>query len=467
MDFSNLYFWFFLIPSLALICIVSYFLSKKKPSCCIYFEKIALLLLSLTFLGFTNPLTLIIFLGVTLITYWGVKLLQSRSSNTKKIALCVMIPVLLSPLIYYKYAWFIGSHIPGFQWDTLRHLIIPAGISFYTFQNISFCIDTLSRGQKVPRFLDFMNFSGYFPQIVAGPIERRENFLPQIENFRFKWSKRNLDTGIRFIVLGLFFKLCLADNLSLAFCAGKTTNVWLIWMNNLSFTLRIYFDFAGYGIIAYGLARCMGLRLTMNFLSPLTASNVSDYWRRWHISLTSWFRDYIYFNMGGSRTRRWALNIVLVFLISGIWHGAGWNFILWGVLIGITMVLHRIFRKVGGYLPTSIATVLTFCCMVFIWMFFYETDTDLLWEKTKVVFSPSCYTGAYFYDFLRLASVRIMPFVFFVMLGFIVVFLEWLGIQRRNDPYAILTSPIACGIWVFLLMLFNPGINNQFIYFAF
>lgn len=469
MDFSTASFWYSLLPAI-LILLAGDYLLRRHPERKQMFHKWLILLLSLTLLGITNETTLVIFLGVTVSAYFLCRLGCRLGMTGRRRLLGGLIPLLLLPLLYYKYAYFFGHAILQQRWDTLRDLIIPIGISFYTFQVISFCIDTLMRSQPMPRWLDYMNFCAYFPQIVAGPIERRADLLPQVEKMELACTRSNLEQGIPYIILGLFFKLALADNLAYAMWEKYSWgNAWIVWINNLLFTFRIYFDFGGYGLTAYGLARCMGITLRMNFMSPYTAFNIKDFWRRWHTSLTQWFTDYIYFSLGGSRTRRWALNMLFVFLISGLWHGAGWNFIIWGGLAGIALIVHRFFHNAGLRMWAPLGWVLTFGYMVFVWMFFYLTNTGLLMHNLEVIISPENYDVhrcladlAWEYRVLHSCYIPCM-----LLLSFGCIILEAISWKRYGSPYRLLLHPASCGIMVALMILLHNPTPNQFIYFAF
>lgn len=469
MDFSTLSFWFSLLPAILILAAGDYLL-KKRPAAKQLFHKWLMLLLSLVLLGMANETTLVIFLAVTTSAYflcrWGIQL----SMPARRWLLGGLIPLQLVPLVYYKYAYFFGSVLLQQEWDTLRNLIIPIGISFYSFQVIGFCIDTLMRSQPMPRWLDYMNFCAYFPQIVAGPIERRADLLPQVEKMELACTRSNLEQGIPYIILGLFFKLALADNLVFAMWPRYDWgSAWMVWMNNLLFTFRIYFDFGGYGLTAYGLARCMGITLRMNFLSPYTACNIKDFWRRWHTSLTQWFTDYIYFSLGGSRTRRWAVNMLIVFLISGLWHGAGWNFIIWGGLAGLALIAHRVFNRAGLHLWKPLGWLLTFGYMVFVWMFFYLSDTDLLTKALQAITNPAAYNIALFVEhnawMHRIGTaVYVLPML---LLAFICIICEAVSWKRHGDPYRILLHPVSCGTMIAIIILLHNPVPNQFIYFAF
>lgn len=469
MDFSTASFWYSLLPAI-LILMAGDRLLRNKPEAKQIFHKWLMLGLSVILLGLANETTLVIFLSVTIAAYylcrWGCRL----SMTGRRWLLGGLIPLLLLPLAYYKYAYFFGSAIFQQEWDTLRNLIIPIGISFYTFQVIGFCIDTLMRSEPMPRWLDYMNFCAYFPQIVAGPIERRADLLPQVQKMELACTRQNLEQGIPYIILGLFFKLALADNLAYAMWPGYDWgNAWTVWLNNLLFTFRIYFDFGGYGLTAYGIARSMGITLRMNFMSPYTACNIKDFWRRWHTSLTQWFTDYIYFSLGGSRTKRWALNMLFVFLVSGLWHGAGWNFIIWGGLAGMALVVHRVFHNAGLRLWAPLGWLLTFGFMVLVWMFFYTTDTELLAKYLQWITTPECYNIKQFVTHIgwtwRVVASSYIPFA--LLLSMICIAAEAISWKKHGHPYTLLLSPVSCGIMVaIMILLYNPT-PNQFIYFAF
>lgn len=463
MDFSQWNFWFVLMVALPIL-LVGNFISHRSAR----FQKTFICLLSLFLLGLASLQTLAIFLLVTLVAYFACLIGVKSSKSTQVILLCVLVPVLFSPLLYYKYSYFIGHSILGREWNCLRDLMIPIGISFYSFQVVGFCVDTLLRGYKMPAFPDYLNFCAFFPQIVAGPIERRDDLLPQISAPSMTLCSRDVCAGVPYVLLGLFFKMALADNLAFCMKPGYAGgNALVIWANNLIFTFRIYFDFAGYGLTAFGIAKCLGITLRMNFLSPYTSTNISEFWRRWHTSLTLWFRDYIYFPLGGSRTRLWAVNILIVFLVSGLWHGAGWNFVVWGGFSGVGMVLHRIFRKKGYTFPSFVGWGMTFGMMVFVWMFFYISDWTLLSHHVSVILSPSAYNLKDYFHLLveaKFAGAMTLPFI---ALSFMVILVELFSVRRNDNPYALFLHPYSLGIMVMLMILLVPGQDSPFIYFAF
>jgi alginate O-acetyltransferase complex protein AlgI len=321
--------------------------------------------------------------------------------------------------------------------------------------------------QPLPRFVDYLNFAGFFPQIVAGPIERRRDLLPQMEQFRFRWSAQNINEGAAWITLGLFFKLCLADNLAAHFDGSSTSNAYLIWSANLLFGLRIYYDFAGYSLIALGLGRCLGVKLTLNFRSPYCATSMVEFWRRWHVTLCQWFRDYLYIPLGGGRVRWWAWNVALVFVVSGIWHGAGWNFVLWGAMHGAALIVNRV---VGPKLklPAFPAWLLTMTMSFWAWLGFYETRTSVLAVKLKTLFTPNAYNLEAWHDLVAVfrSSNGFVLGCFLALAGAAFV-LEWLSVARRDEPYYFLRRPVVLIGLVILTVALAPGKSNGFIYFAF
>jgi alginate O-acetyltransferase complex protein AlgI len=469
MNFAELRFWLYLALILGAVLLVRPLFKRavgNSDGAMSRFDKTTILIVSLFLLGCVSPLTLAIFLFVCLITYAGLALFLRGTGVHRYAFLVVLVPLQLLPLLYYKYSHFVVNEILGQGIAGLSGLIIPVGLSFYTFQVVGFVVDTVIHKHPLPQFLDFMNFAGFFPQIVAGPIERRENLLPQMETFRFRWDPAAIDSGAPWIVIGLFFKICLADNLAVHFDPRSADNAYLIWLNNLIFGFRIYYDFAGYSFIALGIARCFGIRLTLNFASPYVSMNAQDFWRRWHITLSTWFRDYVYLPLGGNRTKFWALTVVLVFVVSGIWHGAGWNFILWGALWGVMLLAFHLFRRAG--LPSFVGWILTMIGAFFAWLCFYETRTPVLLEKMSTILSPTSYSLTN----LQSAITSLDPTnafvlsVFLVMAG-VTLLIEWISLRRYDEPYAILQKPAVLCLLVMLTILLAPAEESSFIYFAF
>jgi alginate O-acetyltransferase complex protein AlgI len=467
MNFAEARFWGLLFVGLVIIALLRFLLRYTPGLKRDVFDKLALFSLGLFLLLCVSRVTFIIFLVVAIGSYAGLQWVLQHEESKQRRYLYILIPLQLLPLAYYKYANFAVNQVLGLDVPILHNLLIPVGISFYSFQKVAFVVDTLVFKQPLPRFLDYLNFAGFFPQIVAGPIERRRDLLPQMEQFRFCWSAQNINEGASWIALGLFFKLCLADNFAGYFHSAAASNAYLIWMNNLIFGLRIYYDFAGYSLVAVGLGCCMGVKLTLNFRSPYCATSMTEFWRRWHITLSQWFRDYLYIPLGGGRVRWWAFNIALVFVISGIWHGAGWNFVLWGAIHGAALIINRL---LGAKLnlpafPSWLLTMLTSFCA---WLGFYETRTGVLALKFKTLFTPSAYGHAAWQEAAaQYASPDGFVLACFLALTGVVLLLEWLSIARHDTPYYFLRRQAVAVILIILTVLLAPEKSNGFIYFAF
>jgi D-alanyl-lipoteichoic acid acyltransferase DltB (MBOAT superfamily) len=467
MNFAQARFWGLLLAGLAVIGLLRLLAGRVFGFKHEVFDKVALFGLGLFLLLCVSRVTFVIFLVVAIGTYVGLQWILKQDESRRRRYLYVLIPLQLLPLAYYKYGHFALNDVLGLDVSIFRNLVIPVGISFYTFQKVAFVVDTLVFRQPLPRFLDFLNFAGFFPQIVAGPIERRRDLLPQMEQFRLRWSAGDINQGATWVMLGLFLKLCLADNLTLYFDGSSTSNAYLIWLANILFGLRIYYDFAGYSLIAVGLARCLGVKLTLNFLSPYCSASMVEFWRRWHVTLSQWFRDYVYIPMGGGRVRWWAFNVAVVFVVSGIWHGAGWNFALWGAVHGLALCANR---TLGPKLkmPAFAGWLLTMLTAFGAWLCFYETRTGVLMAKMKTLVNP----GAYNLAALRACtpvfrSANGLVLICFLGLTATTLFFEWLSVARHNEPYYFLRQPAALMALAILTVMLSPDKSNGFIYFAF
>lgn len=469
MNFGELRFWLYLIAILGLIVSLRPLFKKwarSREDLLTRYDRTSILATGLILLGLVSVGTLAIFVFVCVATYSGLAIFLRTQGSHRYLFLTILVPLQLLPLAYYKYSHFFANEILGLNLPGLSDLIIPVGISFYTFQVVGFLIDTVIRKEPLPPFLDFMNFAAFFPQIVAGPIERRENLLPQMQGFRFRWNPQDIDEGTKWIVLGLFFKICLADNLAIHFDRSSDTNPFTIWLNNIIFGFRIYYDFAGYSFVALGIARCFGIRLTLNFASPYLSTNAQEFWRRWHITLSTWFRDYIYLPMGGNRTKMWFLGILTVFVLSGIWHGAGWNFVLWGLLWAAFLIAFHAFKKIC--IPIPIAWLATMTAAFFAWLCFYETKTEALLAKLSTTLNPLSYTSAHLHSAISsLDPTQAFILAAFLLLALLTLAIEWLSLKKTGQPYYYLQQPATLVALVALTILLASSRKNDFIYFAF
>lgn len=321
-------------------------------------RQLMLLLASYTFYCWEQPFYGCLLVISTVLDYACGRVME-RSAHPGRRRAMLLISVLgnLSLLGFFKYGDFFGSNIAGMgrllgfdtSW-TYMHLILPAGISFYTFQTMSYTIQLYRRRiQACHDPLAFALYVSFFPQLVAGPIERASHLLPQLQVYhRFDWS--DLSAGLTRIVFGLFRKVVLADRFAIyvdrVFANPEHFPTFSVWLGLLAFWGQIYFDFAGYADIAIGSARLFGIRLTENFRRPLLSRSIADFWTRWHITLTSWLRDYVFQPLGGVRKGpvRALLNTALVLILCGLWHGAAWHFVLWGAYEALLMVAYLVWK---------------------------------------------------------------------------------------------------------------------------
>ncbi len=301
----------------------------------------------------------LIFISTVIDYFCGLRLQKTENANHRKMFLFISMAANLGILGFFKYFNFFTDNFAellqsfGLQPNfTSLNIILPVGISFYTFQTMSYTID-IYRGKMNPtqNFLDFALFVSFFPQLVAGPIERAKNLLPQVTMPRTITAEKFYQ-GTFLIFWGLFKKVFIADNLALiadnVFANTEVQNGAFVILGVLAFAFQIYCDFSGYSDIARGLSKMMGFELMVNFRLPYFAVNPSDFWRRWHISLSTWLKDYLYISLGGNRGGNYKTyrNLMLTMLLGGLWHGAGWTFILWGFYQGFILVVHRFFQPI-------------------------------------------------------------------------------------------------------------------------
>lgn len=361
MVFSSIPFLYYFLPAVLAV----YFLTPRKG------KNAVLLLASLIFYGW-GELRLLPLMAFTILLCYVCGLGIERSRKRKKLWLLASIVISVGLLGVFKYAdFFIGSlnTVTGLK-IPLLHLALPVGISFYTFQCLSYTIDVY-RG-SVPAQKNLINFGAYvalFPQLIAGPIVRYADIARELEHREHSWE--NAAVGLRRFLVGLGKKVILADNFALLirlFRQSGEKSVLFYWMYAVAFTLNIYFDFSGYSDMAIGLGRVLGFHFVENFNYPYLSRSVTEFWRRWHISLGSWFRDYVYIPMGGSRVSRWrwVLNILTVWMLTGLWHGAAWNFVLWGLLFAALLLAEKwipVLQRLPGALRHGyvlLAVVLSF-----------------------------------------------------------------------------------------------------------
>ncbi|MFI3163483.1 MAG: MBOAT family O-acyltransferase [Bacillota bacterium] len=323
-------------------------------------------------------------------------MLKSTSSAVSKISLLVGILFNVGVLVYFKYYDFFVSNINfvfGTDW-ILLNLMLPLGISFFTFQQLSYVIDSYRKAVPVYNILDYSLFVTFFPQLVAGPIVLHSEMVPQFEDVsNKKLNAENIYKGLYIFACGLGKKVLLADAFGVIVSWGfgdiaslGTTNALIVM---LSYTLQIYLDFSGYCDMATGIALFFNIKLPMNFNSPYKALNIVDFWKRWHMTLTRFFTTYVYIPLGGNRVKksRMYFNTAIVFLVSGLWHGANWTFIVWGSLHGIAIVLNKLFKNKIENLNIVLSWILTFIFINLTWVIFRADTLVDAWAFYGQIFS--------------------------------------------------------------------------------
>lgn len=404
----------------------------------------------------------------------------------------------LSLLFYFKYFTFFLLNINNLLHSdiSLPEILLPLGISFFTFQQIAFLVDTARGEVEKQPFGDYMLFVTFFPQLIAGPIVSHEEMLPQFQNPALKrFQFENFYKGIRIFVLGLFKKVLLADTFGLAvnwgFLNYTTLNSLNTFLVILFYTFQIYFDFSGYCDMARGIGYMFNIRIAVNFLSPYKAANIKEFWDRWHITLTRFFTRYLYIPLGGSRkgTFRTYCNVFLVFFISGIWHGAGWTFVLWGCMHGLLSVLHRLWVQVktrlhisGNKLTHALSVLLTFLFTICAWTFFRADTISQAAHMLRNLFTFSgftvhksiseCFQLPEFFYVLKIFKLDTLPlgscycmFLFIIIAVVLLFFKKNLyETEEKHKPGIISTLSLSV-LFVWCVLSFS-GVST-FLYFNF
>lgn len=344
---------------------------------------------------FVPKYILILFL-IILIDYVSALTIEKLNGKLRLFYLIGSLTANIALLAFFKYFNFFNDNLVtvfnlfGREFDPVNlNIILPIGLSFHTFQSMSYTIEVYRGRQKAERHLGyFANYVLFFPQMVAGPIERYDTLGNELKQDH-KPKYENFSNGFRMILFGLFVKMVVADNIApyvnLVYTDPLKYNSGEVILAVVLFSFQIYADFFGYSTIALGSARLLGIKIMDNFNTPYLSKSITEFWTRWHISLSSWFRDYLYIPLGGNRVKlpRWCINILIVFMISGLWHGASWTFVVWGALHGLMILLERFTSKVFGINITKewnilniMLTLKTFIVTSFIWIFFRAETFD-------------------------------------------------------------------------------------------
>lgn len=467
MPFNSFNFWF-IFPFI--FCLYWLIPAKYNQA-----RKVFLVLVSYLLYMNWKPAFAIVLLGVTLITYWGGLNLNNQKANRKKSLAWLFTLLAVLPLLVFKYYNFLNDSLtqglaaiglkfamPGLNWA------IPVGISFFTFQAVGYMLDVYHGKTKAEKsLLDYVLFVSFFPQVTSGPISTANELLPQIKathKFDYEQGKQ----GLKFLLWGMFVKLVIADRLGLFVDTVYTNyihyNGATCFVASVFYTLQIYCDFAGYSLMAIGIARTLGFNLPDNFRRPYFAISITDFWKRWHITLTRWLTQHIYIPMGGNRCSKarnyW--NIFVTFLVSGIWHGANWTFIVWGCMHGVLQIVEKAlgWQKYEGNKKVirCIRIIITFLLVNFAWVFFRMPNIGDAFGIIGVMFTkfgiPEVIMGK-----------EVLLMLFFSLL---ILFIKDLKDEFWGNKLAFLDNKIVrWTIYVILFcMIINFGVldGGQFIY---
>ncbi len=442
-------------------------------------RKIILLVSSYIFYGVWSPPFVLLLLGSTIIDFVVGQKLSSATNNTqRKLWLSLSLLGNLGPLAYFKYGGFLmenftvliqkfGGQYQAPVWD----VVLPVGISFYTFQTLCYSLDIYNR--KYPpmnSFLDFSLFVSFFPQLVAGPIVRPDELVPQFASPKSA-TKQSFFDGLFLLTLGLFMKVVLADSLlaepanDVFNASNKMMHIMDAWCGVLAFSGQIFFDFGGYSTCAIGIAMCLGFHIRDNFLYPYAATGFSDFWKRWHITLSTWLRDYLYIPLGGNRHGivKMYLALMMTMLIGGLWHGAKWTFVVWGGLHGMYLVIEKLLKnqKFTWSLHPFVYALITYFFVLITWVFFRaETFTS----AGNVLISMFTNLGAknVILNYLSISKV--------IMITLFLLITHWYMRDKKViEEIGQMSVWKVSAIWTFMLsmIIWSQESTSSFIYFQF
>jgi len=471
---------FLFLAFLPTVFILYWFVFNKSNS----IQNLFLLIVSYVFYGWWDYRFLALILFSTVVDFFVAKALsKTEQKNKRKYLLWLSLGVNLGLLGFFKYFnFFIESWLDAWRMfgvdmhASSLNIILPVGISFYTFQTLSYTIDVYRKQLKpTNNFIDFASFVTFFPQLVAGPIERASHLLPQFQKSR-AFNYQTAKSGLHLIIWGLFKKVVIADTCAIyvnaIFSNYENVNAMTLVLGSVYFAFQIYGDFSGYSDMAIGIARLFGFDLMRNFKYPYFSRDIAEFWRRWHISLSTWFRDYVYIPLGGSKVSKLLQirNVFVIFLVSGFWHGANWTFVVWGFLNALyflPLLLRRKNRvhiedvKISNFssaLKVGIQVLSTFTLTCFAWIFFRADSISIALDYIKRIFT---FTYGIEYLSIERYSVEILLLLFFF------VIIEWFY-KEKEEPISGRFESIKIITVILLIFVLGSFSNPQsFIYFQF
>lgn len=446
------------------------------------FRWILLLTASCIFYMFFIPQYILILFITIIIDYIAGIWIEKSNKKKKKLYLIISIISTVLVLFIFKYFDFFNqnmlilSHKLGFYYpEHIIKFILPIGLSFHTFQSLSYVIEVYKGKQKAEKHFGIYSlYVMFYPQLVTGPIERPQNLLVQLREIKV-FNYQNFIQGLRLMLFGLFIKMVIADNIAVyvdeIYAKPSDYNTFSILIALFFYSFQIYCDFLGYSTIAVGCAKSMGYNLMDNFKNPYLSKSIGEFWQRWHISLSSWFRDYVYFSLGGNRVklRRWMLNILIVFILSGLWHGANWTFVFWGFAHGFIYILETLINnnfkiklsenKLFTWILSFLKIVKTFVFVSFIWILFRATDI----HHVKVIIK-SLLNNLYVKDTFDIDPKIWIFFLFFILIDLLLFntrFDFWCSKKNVFIRWSLYS------FMIFAIIVFSSVNNFPFIYFQF
>lgn len=458
-----------------------------------------LLIASYIFYMSWRPAFILLIIGLTAVNYFfGFRI--HRSEKNKKPWLFAAVATNLLTLSFFKYAYFlndvlvsalkpIGMAPPAMPFD----IILPLGISFFVFEFIHYVVDVYRGSEPIKSFLAFSLFASFFPTQIAGPIKRFQDFIPQFLS-PAKFSIKDLDSGVSLILLGLFKKVLLADNLAFFVQGGfqhpELFNSLDLWVFTYAFAFQIYFDFSGYTDIARGSAMLFGYKVPINFNLPYLAKNIAEFWHRWHISLSTWLRDYLFIPLGGSRGSRWNVyrNLMITMSLGGLWHGASMHFLIWGVFHGAMLGLHRMFKEgrtwladrghgwLSAAIDSKVGTVLsalfTFHVVCIGWVLFRADTLTIAGDMLRKLFfidSIASNAPAFAMALPAINYPLIYPAIFLLLpvLALSHIIMGYIDKTKWVENSPRLVKAAWCCALMLMILVFSPDKSPKFIYFQF
>ena len=442
-----------------------------------------LLAASCVFYMWFVPKYILILLVTIVIDYLAGILMEHNAARPRRRKTFMIISIVstLTVLFVFKYLGFVTENLTrlcaalGTTTDLTVNIILPIGLSFHTFQSMSYVIEVYRGNQKAERHFGYYSlYVMFFPQLVTGPIERPGNLLRQLhEEKRFDYD--NISKGMRLILFGLFIKMVVADNLGLyvdeIYEEPSTYNSWSVMLGAVFYSFQIYCDFFGYSTIALGSAKLMGFDISDNFRSPYLSRSIAEFWHRWHISLSTWFRDYVYIPLGGSRVKfsRWAFNILVVFVLSGIWHGAAWTFLFWGFAHGLLHIVEKVLKnnvkmlepktKAGRWSIDLLNMVKTFILVTLFWVMFRSSDFAQMKEIFVAMFSN--------FDVERQVTVDWQSYLYLGLFILSDIVLCNTRFDRWCDGKPAVLRWLIYAVLIFMIVACSSVNNFPFIYFQF